>query len=125
MRKKSKTRKITITSKRKKTTSTRKAKPSAKKAAERATERVAVFKLGLAAVPGAMEAAALIPDQKRLIVHHCIAVCAGTTNFRSNQSLASIRQGIEQCVEVCVIDAVHRPLSVRSSDTEDGIVGRI
>jgi len=125
MRKKSKTRKTTAHSQKKKKAPTRKAKPVGKKPAARRTGIAAQRKLGLAAVPGAIEAAGLVPDQIRRIVHYCIATCAGTDNFSSNQPLNTIRQGVEQCVEACIIDAVHMPVRVRSSDTEDGIVGRI
>jgi hypothetical protein len=125
MRKKPKPRKSTTHSRRKKKTPTRKAKPAGKKPAARRTGIAAQRKLGLGAVPGAMEAAALTYAQKHLIVRHCIAVCAGTTDFDSNQPLYSIADGIEGCVEACVIDAVHKTVIVRSSDSEDSIVGSI
>jgi hypothetical protein len=125
MPKKSRPRKTNAKSKRKKTVLTRKAKPAARKPAERLAGIALQRKIGLAAVPAAMEAAALTSDQKRQIVHRCIAGCAGTNSFSSSQPLSTIQNGIEGCVEICVAKALHRPVSIRSTDTEDLIVGMI
>jgi len=82
-------------------------------------------KRALAAVPHALAAAALDEDQKHKIVHACIRRCTGVSVFASDQPLSTIKQGRELCVEICVIEAVHKPLRVRSSDSENSIVGRI
>ena len=104
---------------------TRRAKLVAIMPVERPAGFAAEVNMGLAAVPGAMQAAGLTQAQKRIIVHYCIATCSGTYNFSSNQQLYTIRQGCERCVEPCVIEAIHKPVSVTATDTEDLIVARI
>jgi hypothetical protein len=125
MSKKPRSPKANAKSKRKTTAPTQKAKPATKKPTQRPVGLAVEIKIALAAVPAAMKAAALTSDQKRQIVHNCIAGCSGKKNFSCSQPLSTIQDGIEGCVEICVAEAVHRPVRIRSSDTEDGIVGRI
>jgi hypothetical protein len=70
------------------------------------------------------ERAVLTREDKRTIVHNCIAGCAGRDDFGPNTQLRNIPADA-QCVQTCVIDRTGKRIIVTSTDTENSIVGKL
>jgi hypothetical protein len=68
--------------------------------------------------------AALTREDKRTIVHNCIAECAGNENFTANTPLRNTGAATE-CVRRCILEKTGRNLLLSDTDTENLIVAML